>query len=120
MPIFRFILVGGAAFVLDAGVVWGLTGLGLNAYAARGLSLCLSIAFTFMLNRLVTFQAGGPITKDEVTAYITASGIGVALNYLIYAGCLKFGMMWLPAMVLGTGIASAFNFLAYGHIFKKP
>lgn len=118
-PLFRFILVGGAAFLLDAGVVWVLTNVGLNAYLARAVSLCVSIAFTFMLNRVVTFQANGPVTSREVGAYIGASGVGMALNYLIYAACLKLGVMWLPAMVLGTGVASAFNFLAYGRIFKK-
>jgi putative flippase GtrA len=118
-PLFRFIAVGGAAFVLDAGVVWGLTHLGLSAYLARALSLCLSVAFTFALNRMMTFQASGPVRWQEVGAYIGASGLGIAINYLIYIGCLKLGWTWLPAMVLGTGIASAFNFLAYGRIFKK-
>jgi putative flippase GtrA len=118
-PLFRFIIVGGAAFVLDAGVVWGLTHLGLSAYVARAISLCVSVAFTFVLNRVMTFQASGPVTLQEASAYIGASGIGMAINYLIYVGCLKLGLSWLPAMVLGTGSASAFNFLAYGRIFKK-
>jgi putative flippase GtrA len=118
-PLVRFIAVGGAAFVLDAAVVWSLTHMGLGAYVARALSLCLSVAFTFVLNRIMTFQAKGPFAWQEVGAYIGASGIGIAINYLIYAGCLKLGLSWLPAMVLGTGIASAFNFFAYGRIFKK-
>jgi putative flippase GtrA len=111
--------VGGAAFVLDGGIVWGLTHLGLSVYVARVISLCVSVAFTFGLNRLLTFRAAGPVTMTEVGAYVGASGIGIFLNYAIFAGAIKLGLTWLPAMVLGTAIASTFNFLAYGRIFKK-
>jgi putative flippase GtrA len=112
-------LVGGAAFVLDGGIVWALTHLGLSVYVARVISLCISVAFTFCLNRQLTFRAAGPVTMAEVGAYVGASGIGIFLNYAIFAGAIKLGLTWLPAMVLGTVIASTFNFLAYGRIFKK-
>jgi putative flippase GtrA len=112
-------VVGGAAFVLDAGIVWALTHAGVNAYFARGMSLIASMAFTFSLNRLLTFRAGGPVKLQDVIAYASASAIGMGINYIIYAGCLKLAMAWLPAMVLGTVVASAFNFIAYGKIFKR-
>jgi putative flippase GtrA len=118
-PLFRFILVGGAAFLLDAGIVWGLTHLGIGPYVARVASLCASITFTFVLNRYLTYQAAHPISMGEVIGYIGASGLGILLNYVIYATCLKLGLGWLIAMALGTIIASGFNFIAYGRIFKK-
>jgi putative flippase GtrA len=111
--------VGGAAFVLDAGVVWGLTQLGLSPYVARVASIALSIAFTFALNRALTFAATGPVTWIEVGAYVGASGVSVAINYAVYAGGLKLGLPWLAALALGTMIAATFNFFAYGRIFKK-
>jgi putative flippase GtrA len=79
----------------------------------------MSVSFTFVLNRALTFQVAGAISWAEIIAYIGASGLGMMINYGVYAGGLKFGLMWLPAMVLGTVIASAFNFFAYGRIFKK-
>jgi putative flippase GtrA len=118
-PVVRFLFVGGAAFVLDAGVVWGLTHIGIGPYIARTISLCVSVAFTFCLNRLLTFSARGPITGGEVVAYVSASAMGMAINYLLYAGALKLGLPWLSAMALGTVVASAFNFFAYGRIFKR-
>lgn len=111
--------MGGAAFVLDAGVVWALGHANVGPYLARVVSLCVSIAFTFWLNRSLTFQAKGRISWQEVSAYIGASGIGILLNYGVYAGGLKMGLHWIVAMAFGTIIASAFNFLAYGQIFKK-
>jgi putative flippase GtrA len=112
--------VGGAAFVLDAGVVWGLTHAGIGPYVARLISISVSIAFTFVLNRALTFRAAGPVTGGEIMAYVAASGVGMAINYAIYAAGLKLGLAWLPALALGTIIAAAFNFFAYGRIFKKP
>ena len=117
--LFKFLLVGGAAFVLDATVVWGLIHMGWGAYVARAISLCLTVAFTFVLNRSITFAASGPVTAREVGAYVGASSIGVGINYALFVGCMQLGMAWLPAMIVGTGVASAFNFLAYGRIFKK-
>jgi putative flippase GtrA len=118
-PLFRFILVGAVAFGLDAAIVWAMTRIGVNAYGARAVSLCLSVAFTFLFNRALTFQARQPFTWTEVVAYVSASGLGMAINYGIYVLALKLGAMWLLAMVVGTGLASLFNFYAYGRIFAK-
>jgi putative flippase GtrA len=96
-----------------------LTSGGLNAFGARAISLCVSMLFTFGLNRTLTFQAKGPIRLSEFVAYIAASGMGMALNYLIYAGSLALGLHWLPAMVVGTLCAALFNFFAYARIFKR-
>lgn len=92
--------------------------MGMNAYLARGISICVSIGFTFVLNRTLTFSAAGPITFGEVSAYVSASFFGVAINYGVYAGLLRAGLNWLPAMVVGTVIASTFNFFAYQRIFR--
>jgi putative flippase GtrA len=54
-----------------------------------------------------------------VVAYLGASGLGMVINYAVFAACLGLGLEWLPAMVSGTVIASTFNFVAYGRIFKK-
>jgi putative flippase GtrA len=118
-PLFVFLLVGGLAFVLDASIVWGLTQGGLDEYRARLVSIGAAMAFTFCLNRAITFRVEGHVQWREVVAYVGASSVGIILNYAIYAGSVRLGLAWLPAMALGTIIASAFNFLAYGRIFRK-
>jgi putative flippase GtrA len=105
--------------VLDAAIVWGLSELGLGPYLARALSLTVSVAYTFCLNRLLTFRASGPVRLHEVVAYLGASGIGMAINYGLYAGGVKLGLSWFVAMAIGTIVASIFNFLAYGRIFQR-
>lgn len=119
--IFRFVVVGGLAFVLDAALVFAMVHLGLDKYLSRALSLFLVVLFTYVLNRQSTFAAEGWPSVQEVTAYIAASLIGLLINYVVFVGASWLKLPLLLAMAAGTLIASTFNFLAYGKIFKsKP
>ena len=116
--IFRFLVVGGLAFVLDAGLVVGLVNLGLDVYLSRALSLIVVVLFTFVLNRQATFAATGWPSVQEVAAYVAASLIGLLINYLVFVGATWVKSPLLLAMAAGTIVASTFNFLAYDKIFK--
>lgn len=111
-------LVGGLAFVLDAGLVFALVHLGLDVYLSRALSLIVVVLFTFFLNRQATFAATGWPSLQEVAAYVAASLIGLVINYLVFVGAIWVKLPLLLAMAAGTIVASTFNFLAYGKIFK--
>jgi len=116
--IFRFLVVGGLAFVLDAALVFGLVHLGLDVFLSRALSLIVVVLFTFVLNRQATFAATGWPSVQEVAAYVAASLIGLLINYLVFVGATWVKSPLLLAMAAGTIVASTFNFLAYGKIFK--
>jgi putative flippase GtrA len=119
--IFRFVVVGGLAFVLDAALVFAMVHLGLDKYLSRALSLFLVVLFTYVLNRQSTFAAEGWPSVQEVAAYIAASLIGLLINYVVFVGASWLKLPLLLAMAAGTLVASTFNFLAYGKIFKsKP
>lgn len=116
--VFRFVLVGGLAFVLDAGLVVAMVHFGLDKYLSRALSLIVVVLFTFVLNRQATFAATGWPSVKEVLAYVAASLIGLLINYLVFVGATWVKLPLLLAMAAGTIVASTFNFLAYGKIFK--
>jgi len=116
--IFRFVVVGGLAFLLDAALVFGLVHLGLDVFLSRALSLIVVVLFTFVLNRQATFAASGWPSVREVFAYVAASLIGLLINYLVFVGATWAKLPLLLAMAAGTIVASTFNFLAYGKIFK--
>lgn len=119
--ILRFVVVGGLAFGLDAGLVFAMVHSGLDKYVSRALSLIVVVLFTFVLNRQATFAATGLPTWHEVIAYVAASLIGLLINYLVFVGASLVNLPLLVAMAAGTLVASTFNFLAYGKIFKsKP
>jgi putative flippase GtrA len=113
------VLVGGAAFLMDVAIVWCLKSLHVSAYGARVISLAASVLLTFFLNRSLTFQAKGPLQPQDFLAYATASGVGVAINYILYAVGIKLGAPLLLAMAVGTLCAALFNFFTYGRIFRS-
>jgi putative flippase GtrA len=118
---FRFVVVGGLAFVLDAGLVFAMVRLGLDVYVSRALSLIGVVFFTFVLNRQATFAATGWPGVREIVSYVAASLVGLWINYLVFVGATWAELPLLLAMAAGTIVASIFNFLAYGRIFKaKP
>lgn len=116
--ILRFVGVGGLAFALDAGLVFSMVHLGLDKYLSRALSLVVVVLFTFVLNRWATFGAKAPPTWGELFAYVAASLIGLLINYVVFVGASWIKVPLLLAMAAGTLVASTFNFLAYGKIFK--
>ncbi|MFN9611298.1 MAG: GtrA family protein [Hyphomonadaceae bacterium] len=119
--VFRFVVVGGLAFGLDAGLVFTMVHFGFDKYLSRALALIVVVLFTFFLNRQATFSAKGWPNVQEVVAYVAASFIGLLINYLVFVGATWVKLPLLLAMAAGTIVASTFNFLAYGRIFKgKP
>ena len=109
----RFGIVGGIGFVLDAGVLWLTLRAGASPYAGRVLSIVVTIVFTWWLNRRLTFATAAAPSWREFGAYVLQSLAGAAVNYAVYVGVLwAHGPVWL-ALVLGTGIASVFNFFRY-------
>jgi len=114
-------VVGGLAFGLDAGLVFTMVHFGFDKYLSRALALIVVVLFTFILNRQATFSAKGWPNVQEVVAYVAASLIGLLINYLVFVGATWVKLPLLLAMAAGTIVASTFNFLAYGRIFKgKP
>lgn len=116
--ILRFVVVGGLAFALDAALVFTMVHLGLEKYLSRALSLVVVVLFTFILNRQATFAAKGMPSLQELIAYVAASLVGLLINYTVFVGATWAQLPLLVAMASGTIIASTFNFLAYGKIFK--
>lgn len=116
--IIRFILVGSVAFLLDAGLVFAMTNIGFSLYLSRALSLIVVVLFTFMLNRRATFNKSGLPEAREVVAYVGASLVGLGINYAIFTIAIFCHFPWIIAMAVSTLIASTFNFLVYGRIFK--
>ena len=116
--IVRFGFVGGLGFVLDAGVLWLTLRAGASPYAGRVLSIAVTIIFTWWLNRRLTFATAAAPSWREFGAYLLQSLAGAALNYAVYSSAVwAGGAVWL-GLVLGTGLASVFNFFRYRTILS--
>ena len=80
--LFAFALVGTLGFLVDAGVVLGLTGLGLGALAAQA----VAVTVTWLGNRSWTFRdrAGRHTLPQEWARYCSANVVGWVVNNGVY------------------------------------
>lgn len=112
----RFALVGGAGFLIDAGLLATLhNGLGLDPFTARLISISASAFTTWRLNRSLTFGASDRSQAVEGARYATVAALTAAFNYCLYALAL---IVWpalppLVAMIGATGAAMLFSYVGY-------
>jgi putative flippase GtrA len=121
----RFCLVGGVGFVVDAGILLLLIGVGLDRYSGRVLSYLAAATVTWLLNRRYTFtDAMARPLHRQWAHYVGVNAIGAAVNYLVYAGCLLASGTFYDRPVLavaaGSAVALLFNFAANRYlVFRR-
>ena len=118
-----FIMVGGAAFVIDAGITqYNVWFFGWNPMVSRLPGFMCAVIFSWLFNRWLTFQARKPVSVKEFVLYVSMTSVTMVINLSIYAGlvlvvplCYDF-----PVFALGaaTSVTTVFNFVAYAHILK--
>ena len=120
-PFLRFAIVGALGFGVDLAVLWvALEQLQLGVYAARLVSFAVTVTFTWVMNRYLTFGdrrahgLGGVLT--EWARFVAANAIGLAVNYAVYAALVGWGTGWLANPYVAAGCGSiaglVFNYAA--------
>ncbi len=112
----RFAIVGGTAFLIDAGLLSLLHyGAGVDPFSSRVVSICVAAFFTWRVNRIVTFGASPSSQATEGIRYATVAGLAACLNYLVYAVALLAwdGLPPVVAAVIATLVAMSFSYLGY-------
>lgn len=112
---FRYALVGGSGFVIDASVLTFLVnGLGYGHYVSRAASFTLAVTFTWWINRRWVFQAGAP-TRREYSGYFFVQLVGAVINLGIYVLTIELipALAAIPVLPLAVGasVALLVNFL---------
>jgi putative flippase GtrA len=83
----RFVLIGTAGFIVDAGILYLLKETALGNYGGRGVSFSSAVFFTWVLNRCFTFRRyiSGMVLWSEFTRYFVSMLGGGSVNIAIYA-----------------------------------
>ena len=116
---FRFALVGGVGFLIDAGLLALLHhGTGLDPYSSRLISISASAFTTWRLNRSVTFGASDRSQASEGIRYALVAAATAGFNYLVYAALMIAfpGLPPVAAAVAATLAAMFFSYAGYSRL----
>jgi len=118
---FRFLLVGGSGFLIDAGITYLLNSLGVSPWLARIPAIALAMVFTWTANRQFTYEVKTGRTAGEAIRYATVAAAMAFLNYLFYLALTSNGVQPVAAVTIATASQTILSFYLYRHIvFGKP
>lgn len=115
----RFAAVAPVVFAVDWSVLHLLGLAGVPALAGRMASLSASVGIGFLLNRAFTFRAEGRPSLAEFRLYVVAAGLGIAVNYGVFAAAHRGGLPDPAAIGAGMLAAAAVTFTRFRAIFGR-
>ena len=120
LPLMRhyagFIISGGSAFVVDAGITTGLIAFAaFDPFTARIAGILVAMVVAWLMHRRLTFNVSAPPSLAEFTRFATVAWSANLLNYAIYAILLVLVIAMPPfiALVISTGVAMVFSYLGF-------
>jgi putative flippase GtrA len=117
----RFVLVGGTGFLIDGGVLSLLLDHQWEAGPARAVSFALAVAWTYVLNRSLTFKAkraSARVEQGTAVAYFVIQGLGALTNFGVFLVALAFRPDWRAFPWLPLAIGAVFG-LAVNYTLSK-
>jgi putative flippase GtrA len=111
--IMRFSIVGGLGFLVDAGVLKAMIYFGAGPTIGRVISIWVTMTFTWMMHRTLTFAIRKAPSWGEYGHYVLSSLVGALINYAVYWVAVYFHTPLLIALAMGVIVGSVFNFLRY-------
>lgn len=125
---FRFVLVGGTNTLLDFGLLFILSGLGLPAIGANIISTTTAFVFSFFANKKYTFQTTGVNIRREIILFtvVTLFGLWVLQSLaikliLVFISGLQLDetTALLIAKLSASGISLVWNYILYSRVVFK-
>lgn len=109
---FRYLFVGGAAFVADAGALW-LLGQILHYLAAAAIAFVFGLAVNFALTKLFVFKQAKLNAAAEFAVFAAIGVIGLGLTELImYVLTDIAGLYYIISKIIASAVVLIWNFAA--------
>jgi|SRR5690554_1300332 len=107
----RFVLVGGAAFILDTGIFLLLYGLGLPSVPANAAGMLAGFLLGLVGHHYLTFRRTGPPGLGTAVRYGGGFAFNLALGITVLELLLFSGPSPLVAKILATAVVTVSNYL---------
>lgn len=114
MEVFRFLITGGLSFVVDYGILIGLTtGLSVNYLISSAISFTVSVIVNYYLCVLWVFDGADKSNdKKVVIMFVGSSVIGLIFNQiLMYLFVSILGIFYMVAKIITTAIVMVWNYV---------
>ena len=119
--LFRYLVVGSVAYLIEMGVLFALNhGLGLSPIKSVAISFWVGLVVAFLLQKLVTFKNYANKASD-LAGQLSTYGLLVAWNYgftLLMVSLLDKRLSVFIIRTLVIVIVTSWNFLIYAKIFR--
>ncbi len=110
---FRYVFVGGVAFLADAGILFLLELLGLNYLIAAIFAFIVGLIANYVMSKLLVFQKSSINGKLEFVFYGIIGLIGLGLTELfMYLFTDVWGLYFMISKIIVAVIVLIWNFLA--------
>lgn len=115
IQMFRYLFVGGGAFVVDWGSLALFKLVGLNLYVSTALAFVLGLIANFILSKAFVFKAEkssvGNTAEFIIYGIIGVIGLGLT-ELLMFILSEKIGIHFLIAKIIAAAIVLVWNFVA--------
>lgn len=110
---FRYIFVGGVAFLADGGSLFLITTIGVNYLISVIFAFVIGLAVNYGLSRLLVFENSSVNGKIEFLVYGIIGVIGLGFTEIImYVLTEIAGLYFMVSKVIATIIVLVWNFVA--------
>jgi putative flippase GtrA len=121
--LFWFLIAGGGGFLLDAGLTHVLIGIwGFGPFLARIPAIMTAMAFTWLVNRRLTFGSSGHSLAVEGFRYWAVGTTSAVVNYAVYSALMYRAPLLQPviAVIFASLTAMAYSFFGYSRfVFRQ-
>lgn len=119
MQFVKYIFVGGAAFVADAGLLWFL-GKYIHYLIAGAIAFIFGLVINFILSKIFVFKEKQQNTALEFIAYAVIGVIGLGLTELLmYIFTEKAGLYYMLSKIITAAAVLVWNFCARKFILYR-
>ena len=117
---FRYIFVGGVAFLADGGSLFLITTIGVNYLISVIFAFVIGLAVNYGLSKLLVFENSSVNGKIEFLVYGIIGVIGLGFTEIImYVLTEIAGLYFMVSKVIATIIVLVWNFVARKITLKK-